>query len=132
MSSQNIPICLQGANIYLVFKLNILEDQISDNYVLVGSFQREDDANEFVNTMNSFETRFKVIKHKMLKTSNPNINILRWKEDLNAWILPIYQTQCDEGSQCDDDSDNIITDNNFDNYQIVTVKEICNYLGLPI
>jgi hypothetical protein len=122
MKITNIPICLQGANIYLVFKYTLLEDQTYNNYKLMNSFQREDDANEFISLMNSFNDDencfYKVIKHKMIKSTNQNINTLLWKQDLGAWILPMYDSK-ESTSDCDD-------------YLIVYVKDICNYIGLPI
>jgi len=123
MTFTNIPYCLQGANLYLAIKYSLVDTNNHPEYELAGTFQREDDANEFISRMNSFEDNnkcsYKLIPHKMTKSSNSNL--LLWNQEQGVWVLP----KCESNEITSDLS-------NDDNNLIITIKDVCNYLGLPI
>lgn len=116
----NIPICLQGTNLYLVFEYigeseTDLKFDSSLQYKFSQAFQRQSDAEEHLELVKSMSKNYenynmhKIITHKMSKNPRqiPDSSLLYWKEESKLWI------------------DNQLT-------MGVSVKEILNSLGLSV
>ncbi len=123
--STNIPMCLQGNCLLLVFE-GVIENnnnydgeqsnyddetQTNVKYVFSQAFFREDDACDHLNLIKSLKPNYshlhRIVPHIMSKRNDDSSSFLYWKEELGAWVFQKTST-------------------------IVTVKDIANSLGFSV